>query len=388
MTNHYLMPTYAPLNLEPSYAKGVWITDKSGRRYLDMGAGVAVNSFGHCYEPLVKALQEQAEKIWHASNLYDLPLAKELAKKLCENSFAERVFFANSGLEAMEGCIKLARKYQALKNKWRIITFEGAFHGRSLATLAAGNQSKHLEGMGPKVDGFDQVPFGDIEAVKAAINDKTAAIMIEPIQGESGIKPQSREFLQKLRKLCNERDLLLIFDEVQCGIGRTGYLFAYEYFDTMPDIMGLAKGLGGGFPIGAVLATEEISAAFSQGSHGSTFGGNPLGTKVALTLLEEMLKKSFLGEVIQKAEDLKTKLQNISERYPQIIDEVRGIGLMIGIVCQIDNMKLYHKLFEAGLLLIPAGDNVLRFLPPLNVTKAEYNQALEILENICKTWQE
>ncbi len=382
--SNYLMPTYAPLDFEPSFGQGVWITDTKGRRFLDMGAGVAVNSFGHCYPPLVKALQEQAETLWHASNLYDLPLAKSLAEKLCRHSFADKVFFANSGLEAMEGCIKLARRYQAPKKRWRIISFEGAFHGRSLATLAAGNQAKHLEGLGPKLDGFDQVAFGDIEAVKKAITSETAAILIEPIQGESGIKPQSKGFLQALRQLCDQQELLLIFDEVQCGIGRTGHLFAYELFGIIPDIMGLAKGLGGGFPIGAVLSTEKIAAAFSAGSHGSTFGGNPLATKVGLTLLDEMLKAGFLDDVQLKAKDLKNQLENLSGKYPHIIKEVRGEGLMLGLVCAMDSMQLYQQLFAAGLLLIPAGGNVLRFLPPLNVTKQEYEQALAILETVCR----
>lgn len=389
MTKNHLMPTYAPLPFEPIYGEGVWLTGKDGRRYLDMGAGVAVNSFGHCYPPLVKALQEQATKIWHASNLYELPLAVELAEKLCALSFADNVFFANSGLEAMEGCIKLARRFQSHQGhteKWRILTFEGAFHGRSLATLAAGNQAKHMEGLGPKMDGFDQVAFGDMEAVKKAITKETAAILIEPVQGESGIKPHSREFLQNLRQLCDEKGLLLIFDEVQCGIGRTGHLFAYEYFGVTPDIMGLAKGLGGGFPIGAVLSTKKIAEAFSAGSHGSTFGGNPLATKVALTLLDEIMKDGFLSEVEKKAQDLTAKLRKISQSYPHIIQDVRGVGLMIGLVCQVENMQLYHKLFEAGLLLIPAGGNVLRFLPPLNVSKAEYDEALTILENICQNW--
>ncbi|MFV0431558.1 MAG: aspartate aminotransferase family protein [Alphaproteobacteria bacterium] len=384
MSNH-LMTNYAPFNLEPQKGEGVWLTARDGRRFLDMGSGVAVNTFGHCYPPLVEALQEQAQNLWHVSNWYDLPLAKKLAALLCQNSFADRVFFANTGLEAMEGCIKVARRYQQQKShgkKWRIITFEGAFHGRSFATIAAGNQAKHLEGFGPKMDGFDQVALGDIDALKAMISEQTAAILIEPIQGESGVKPQSAAFLQELRNICDRHDLLLIFDEVQCGTGRTGKLFAYEYSGVVPDIMGLAKGLGSGFPIGAILAKEEIAACMTPGSHGSTFGGNPLATKIGITTLNLLLKDGFLDEVAQKGLDLQNQLKKIAADYPQYIKDVRGCGLMIGMVCKTDAMKLNQELMDAGLLLIPAGDNVLRWLPPLNVTKDEYEQALDILKQI------
>lgn len=390
MTNH-LMTNYAPFNLEPQSGHGVWLTARNGRRYLDLGAGVAVNTFGHCYPPLVAALQEQAATLWHISNWYDLPLSKELAQKLCTHSFADRVFFANSGLEAMEGCLKIARRYHYKNgnpNKYRIITFEGAFHGRSFATIAAGNQAKHLEGFGPKMDGFDQVKAGDIAAVKAAVTDDTAAILIEPIQGESGVKPHSKEFLQALRQICDDNGLLLIFDEVQCGTGRTGKLFAYEHTGITPDIMGLAKGLGSGFPIGAILATEKVAATMTPGSHGSTFGGNPLATRVGITTIDLLLQDDFLDEVTQKGADLQNQLKKVQEQFPDYIQEIRGLGLMIGMVCKIDAMRLNNKLLDAGLLLIPAGDNTLRWLPPLNVTKDEYTQGLNILTQVLNDWED
>lgn len=291
----------------------------------------------------------------------------------------------------MEGCLKVARRYHYKNgnpNKYRVITFEGAFHGRSFATIAAGNQAKHLEGFGPKMEGFDQVKAGDIEATKAAITAETAAILIEPVQGESGAKPQSKEFLQALRQICDDNGLLLIFDEVQCGTGRSGKLFAYEHCGVIPDIMGLAKGLGSGFPIGAILASEKVAAAMTPGTHGSTFGGNPLATKVGLTTIDLLLKEGFLDEVTQKGQDLQNRLKEVTQQFPDYIKEIRGLGLMIGMVCKIDAMRLNSKLLDAGLLLIPAGDNTLRWLPPLNVTKDEYEQGLAILTQVLNDWED
>ncbi len=384
----YLMQTYASLELEPIKGAGSYLTMSNGVQYLDFASAIATNGFGHCHPALVKALQQQAESLWHTTNLYRLPLAESLAKSLSTHSFADKVFFANSGLEAMEGCIKMARRYQWARDageRYRIITFEGAFHGRSLATLAAGNQQKHLEGFGPKIDGFDQVPVGDIDALKACINDETAAIMIEPIQGESGIQVQSKKWLQKLREICDAYDLLLIFDEVQTGLGRTGSLFAYEQMGVTPDIMGLAKGLGAGFPIGAVLTTNKVAAAMKPGSHGSTFGGNPLATKVAATVLELLLQDGFLEDVRLKGAWLKEQLENLQKQFPTIIKEVRGTGLMLGLACYENYQQaLYNALLEQKLLTVPAGNNVLRVFPALNVTQDDCKLALVMIQKACQ----
>lgn len=384
----YLMETYASLDLKPVKGKGAYLTMDDGVQYLDFASGIATNSFGHCHPILVQALQKQAETLWHTTNLYHLPLAEALAEKLCNHSFADSAFFANSGLEAMEACIKMARRYhwsQGNPKRYRIITFKGAFHGRSLATIAAGNQAKHLEGFGPKVDGFDQIAPNDLTALKGCINEKTAAIMIEPIQGESGIHLQSKDWLQKLRALCDDHGLLLIFDEVQTGIGRTGTLFAYEQIGVSPDIMGLAKGLGGGFPIGAALATNAVAAAMKPGSHGSTFGGNPLATKVANTVLDLLLKEGFLSQVQDMGDWLKVQLENLQQQFPHIIKVIRAKGLMLGMACYEDyQQKLYQQLLLQRLLTVPAGDNVLRVFPPLNVTQEECKAALMMIQKACQ----
>jgi acetylornithine/N-succinyldiaminopimelate aminotransferase len=373
-----VLGTYTRSDAEFERGEGVWLWTADGERYLDFGAGVAVNVLGHAHPHLVEALTAQASKVWHTSNLYRVTGQELLAKRLCEVTFADKVFFANSGAEAMEACIKMARKYHSHNGRperYRIITFEGAFHGRTLATIAAGNQEKHLAGFGPKVDGFDQVPLGDIAAVKAAITGETAGILIEPIQGEGGIREPGWPFLRQLRDLCDEHGILLLLDEVQTGMGRTGKLFAYEWAGIEPDIMGIAKGLGGGFPIGACLATEEAAEGMTPGSHGSTFGGNPLAAAAGNACLDVVLHPDFLPHVQKMGLHLKQRLAEIVDRHPSIFASVRGDGLMLGLECKIPNTQVSGTLFAEKLLTVNAGGNVVRLLPPLIVTEAEIKEA-------------
>ena len=358
-----------------------------GVEYLDFGAGVAVTSCGHAHPHLVAALTEQANKIWHTSNLYQMPGQEKLARRLIERTFADTVFFTNSGAEALECSIKMARKYHAANGhpeKFRLITFEGAFHGRTLATLAAGGQMKYIEGFGPKVDGFDQVPFGDIEAVKAVIGPATAGLLIEPVQGEGGIRPVPHEFLRGLRKLADENGLMLVYDEVQCGIGRTGRLFAHEWAGVAPDIMAIAKGIGGGFPLGACLATETAAAGMIAGSHGSTFGGNPLATAVGNAVLDVVLEPGFLDHVQHRALTLKQKLAGLVDEHPMVFEDVRGIGLMVGVKCRKPNTEVVSAALDQHLLVIGAGDNVIRLLPPLVVSDADIADAVARLDRAAK----
>ena len=382
-----VLPTYARAKVAFERGEGMRVYTAEGDSYLDFGAGVAVTSCGHCHPHLVAALTEQAQKIWHTSNLYQMPGQEKLAKRLIEHSFADTVFFTNSGAEALECAIKMARKYQSAighPEKYRIITFEGAFHGRTLATIAAGGQAKYLEGFGPKVYGFDQVPFGDHEALKAAIGPSTAAILIEPVQGEGGIRPVPPQCLRGLRALCDANGLLLIYDEVQCGIGRTGKLFAYEWSGAAPDIMAIAKGIGGGFPIGACLATERAAQGMTAGSHGSTFGGNPLGTAVANAVLDVILAPGFLEGVQQRTLTLKQKLASLKDRHPSVIAEVRGEGLMMGLKCRVPNTALQQAALDQHLLVIGAGDNVVRLVPPLILTDADIAEAVDKLDRACQ----
>ncbi len=382
-----VLPTYARAKVAFERGEGMRVYTAEGDSYLDFGAGVAVTSCGHCHPHLVAALTEQAQKIWHTSNLYQMPGQEKLAKRLIEHSFADTVFFTNSGAEALECAIKMARKYQSATGhpeKYRIITFEGAFHGRTLATIAAGGQAKYLEGFGPKVDGFDQVPFGDHEALKAAIGPATAAILIEPVQGEGGIRPVPPQCLRGLRELCDANGLLLIYDEVQCGIGRTGKLFAYEWSGAAPDIMAIAKGIGGGFPIGACLATEKAAQGMTAGSHGSTFGGNPLGTAVANAVLDVILAPGFLESVQQRTLTLKQKLASLKDRHPSVIAEVRGEGLMMGLKCRVPNTAVQQAALDQHLLVIGAGDNVVRLVPPLILTDADIAEAVDKLDRACQ----
>src|SRR4030081_2694735 len=322
----HLLPTYARVDLAFERGEGAWLVAQDGQRYLDFTSGVAVNALGHAHPHLVAAITEQAGKVWHVSNLFRIPEAERLAARLCEASFADTVFFTNSGAEVMECAIKMARKYQPAggqPDRYRIITFEGAFHGRTLATLAAGGQKKYLEGFGPVVDGFDQVPFADLEATKRAIGPETAAILIEPIMGEGGVRVVLPEFLRALRRLCDEHGLVLVFDEVQSGMGRSGELFAYQRAGVTPDIMALAKALGGGLPLGACLATAEAAKGMTTGTHGSTFGGSPLAMAAANALLDVMLGDGFLDRVRHTSLVLKQKLAAIKDRYPTVIAEVR-----------------------------------------------------------------
>jgi acetylornithine/N-succinyldiaminopimelate aminotransferase len=381
VTSH-LLPTYARVDLAFERGEGAWLIATDGERYLDFAAGVAVNALGHAHPRLIEALTEQANKVWHVSNLYRIPEAERLAERLCEATFADRVFFCNSGAEAMECSIKVARKYQAAcgrPERHRIVTFEGAFHGRTLATLAAGGQKKYLEGFGPPVEGFDQVPFADLEATKQAIGPDTAAILIEPIQGEGGVRVVPSAFLKILRELCDQRDLVLVFDEVQTGMGRTGDLFSYQRA-VAPDVMGVAKALGGGFPVGACLATAEAAKGMTAGTHGSTFGGNPLAMAVGNAMLDVMLEPSFLESVRRKALLFKQRLAEMKDRHPTVIAEMRGEGLLLGLQTVVPNGEFVAALRAEKMLAAAAGDNVVRMLPPLVVTEADIAEAIDRID--------
>jgi acetylornithine/N-succinyldiaminopimelate aminotransferase len=384
-TSH-LLPTYARVDLAFERGEGAWLIATNGERYLDFTSGVAVNALGHAHPHLVQAITEQAKKVWHVSNLYRIPEAERLADRLCAASFADVVFFANSGAEAMECAIKMARKYQSASGhpeRYRIITFEGAFHGRTLATLAAGGQKKYLDGFGPVVEGFDQMPFADLEATKRAISPETAAILIEPIMGEGGVRVVPPEFLRALRRLCDDNGLLLVFDEVQTGVGRTGELFAYQRYGVTPDIMALAKALGGGFPLGACLATAEAAKGMTVGTHGSTFGGNPLAMAAAGALLDVVLADGFLERVRRTALVLKQKLAEIKDRYPAVIAEARGEGLLIGLRAVVPSADLVDELRAEKMITVAAGDNVVRLLPPLIVSEDEVAEAVRRIDRAC-----
>ncbi|MEG6508552.1 aspartate aminotransferase family protein [Methyloligella sp. 2.7D] len=383
-----LFPTYARNELTFARGEGAWLIDENDERYLDFGSGIAVTALGHCHPHLVEALTDQAQRLWHLSNLYQIPAQERLAERLCQASFADKVFFANSGAEAMECAIKTARRYHfATGNpeRYRLIAFEGAFHGRTLATIAAGGQQKHLEGFGPPMPGFDHVPLHDLDAVKAAITEETAGIIIEPILGEGGLRDVTHRFLHELRDLCDEHGLLLIYDEVQSGMGRTGKLFAHQWAGVTPDIMGLAKGLGGGFPVAACLATDEAATGMTPGTHGSTFGGNPLAMAVGNAVLDVMLEPDFLPRVCEISLRFKQRLAAIKDEYPQVIEEVRGQGLMLGLKCtsSVSNLALVKSLIEERLLTVQAGDNVVRLLPPLIIGETEIDQACEKIEAAC-----
>jgi len=378
-----LLPTYARAPVAFERGEGAWAITADGTRYLDFGAGIAVNSLGHANPHLVKALTEQAGKIWHTSNLYTMPEGEKLARRLCEATFAERVFFTNSGAEANECAIKMARKYHAAKGhpeRFRIITFEGAFHGRTLATIAAGGQQKYIDGFGPKVDGFDQVAFDDEAALKAAITPETAALMVEPIQGEGGLRSAPTRFLKLLRELCDAHGLMLIFDEIQTGVGRTGKFFSYELSGVTPDIMSIAKGIGGGFPMGACLATEDAASGMTLGTHGTTFGGNPLAMAVGNAVLDVILAPGFIDQVAQTSIRLRQSLAQLKDQQPDVIAEIRGEGLMLGLKLHTLNSDFVNEARAAGLLVVGAGDNVVRLLPPLIIGDAEVGEAIARLD--------
>jgi len=387
MSTH-ILPTYARTNVTFSSGQGCELIATNGDRYLDFGAGIAVNALGHNHEGLVTAIQEQAGKVMHVSNLYTIEGQDRLADRLCANSFADKVFFANSGAEANECAVKMARRYQADQGRlerYRIVTFSGAFHGRTLAMIAAGGQAKHLEGFGPAVDGFDQVPMGDIEALKDIIGPETAGLMIEPIQGEGGIYPAEVDFLRQLRALADEHGLVLMFDEVQTGVGRTGHFYAYQAYGVEPDILTSAKGLGGGFPVGACLASEEVAAPMSAGSHGSTFGGNPLAMAAANAVLDVVLAPGFLDDVRKKGLLLKQKLAGVIDAYPDVFELVRGEGLLLGLKVKMAPADVVKACFDEKLLVVPAGDNVVRLLPPLIANEDDFEIAVRALECVGET---
>jgi acetylornithine/N-succinyldiaminopimelate aminotransferase len=384
-----ILPTYARAPVAFVRGEGAWLEASDGRRFLDFGAGIAVAALGHSHPHLVNTLIEQGQKLWHVSNLYKIPPAEELAKRLCEATFADFVFFTNSGAEACEGAIKTARKYQFVSGhpeRVEIITFDNAFHGRTLATIAAGGNDKYVEGFGAPVEGFHRkVPFGDIEAVKAAINERTCAIMVEPIQGEGGIRTAPASFFRGLRDLCDQHGLLLVFDEVQSGMGRTGKFFAYEHTGIAPDIMAVAKGIGGGFPLGAFLTTKEAGKGMVAGTHGTTYGGNPLATSIGNAVLDIILADGFLDQVARTGLVMKQKLAALRDRHPSVIAEVRGEGLMIGlrIADEVTNGDFTVAVRDENMLVIPAADNVIRLLPPLTISEADIDEALQRLDRAC-----
>jgi acetylornithine/N-succinyldiaminopimelate aminotransferase len=387
MSGSALYETFARAPLAFERGEGSWLVTEKGDRYLDFAAGIAVNSLGHGHPHLVAALKDQADKLWHVSNLYEIPGQRRLGERLVEATFADKVFFTNSGAEALECAIKTARRYQFVTGhpeRFRVITFEGAFHGRTLATIAAGGQYKYLEGFGPKVDGFDQVPFDDIEAAEKAITPETAAILLEPLQGEGGIRSFPLQSLKRLRQLCDKHGLLLIFDEVQCGIGRTGKLFAHEWSGVTPDLMAIAKGIGGGFPMGACLATDEAARGMTAGVHGTTFGGNPLAMAVGNAVLDVVLEEGFLEDINRKALLFKQGLAAVADEFPDVIEDIRGDGLMLGLKCVMPNGTVNGALRDQHLLAVPAGDNVIRLLPPLTVTEDDIRDGLKRIRGAAK----
>ena len=373
-----VMATYARQDLVFERGEGSWLVAANGDRYLDFASGVAVNALGHAHPKLVAALSAQAEKLWHTSNLYRVAGQEKLAERLVAATFADCVFFCNSGAEACEAAIKAARRYHFVSGRperWRIITFEGAFHGRTLATIAAGGNEKYLEGFGPPVEGFDHVPFADLAAVEQALGPETAAILIEPVQGEGGINVAPLEFMQALRALCDRHGLLLVLDEVQCGMGRTGKLFAHEWAGIAPDLMAIAKGIGGGFPLGALLATAEAAKGMTAGTHGSTFGGNPLATAVGNAVLDTVLDPGFLDSVRKKALRMKQALAAVHDEHPDLVEDVRGKGLLMGIKLKVPPADVVKAAIAEKLLLAGAAGNVVRLLPPLNATEEEIAEA-------------
>lgn len=378
-----VMGTYARQNLVFERGEGAWLVTTDNERYLDFAAGIAVNALGHAHPHLVHALTEQAGKLWHTSNLYRVAGQERLAERLTALTFADCVFFCNSGAEACEGAIKTARRYHHVSGhpeRWRIMTFQGAFHGRTTTTLAAGGNPKYLEGFGPPAQGFDQVPFGDLAAAEAAIGPETAAILVEPVQGEGGVRVLSDAMMRELRDLCDRHGLLLMLDEVQSGMGRTGRLFAHEWAGIAPDIMAIAKGIGGGFPLGAFLATSEAAKGMTSGSHGSTFGGNPLATAVGNAVLDVVTGEGFLEDVHRKASRLAQGLASLKDRYPDIVLEVRGRGLLAGLKVGPPVAEVVQAAAAERVLVVGAADNVIRFLPPLTVTDTEITEGIGRLD--------
>jgi len=379
-----VLPSYSRAPLSFVKGEGAWLVEADGRRFLDFASGIAVMALGHGHPALVTALKDQADKLWHTSNLYTVPQQETLAGMLVEQTFADTVFFCNSGTEAAELAMKMARRYHnrtGTPERTTILCFEGAFHGRSIAAISAANQPKLVDGFGPLAPGFEQLPFGDHDALReAAARPDVGAIMVEPIQGESGIKPIPDHCLKGLRDLADEHGLLLIFDEIQCGMGRTGKLFAHEWAGITPDIMMVAKGIGGGFPLGAVLATEAVGEHMTPGSHGSTYGGNPLGCAVGTAVMTEITKDGFLDDVNRRAGFLRQRLEGLVAAHPDIFESVRGAGFMLGLKCKVTNMDVVNAAYDAELLTVPAGDNVLRVLPALTITEDEISDGITRLD--------
>ena len=382
-----LANNYKRRKLSFKKGRGSFLYATNGKKYLDFVQGIAVNSLGHANPNLIKAINNQSKKVWHVSNAFVIPEGEKLAKRLTQKTFAESVIFQNSGAEATEAAIKVAKRYFysiGKPNKNRIICIKNSFHGRTIAAIHASGSKKMIEGFGPKVNGFDHFKFGDLKSLKKSINKNTAAIMIETIMGEGGIKVHRNYFLKKLRKICNQKKILLILDEVQCGIGRSGKLFAFEYANIKPDIVPIAKGIGGGYPIGAVLMNKKVASGVVPGSHGSTFAGSPLATSVSNEVLNQIFKKGFLNNVQKISKYFYSQLNKIKNDYPKLIKEVRGVGLLIGLQLFNDQAKFIKKLQDNKLLTIRSGENVVRILPPLNVKKLEVNLAIKIIRKVCK----
>ena len=390
-TTSAIVPTYARANVAFERGEGCWLISTAGERYLDFGAGIAVTSVGHAHPHLVEALTRQGSKLWHVSNLYQNPEGERFARRLVDATFADLVFFANSGAEANEAAVKMARRRHSVDGhpeRYRTLTFEGAFHGRTLAMIAAGGQAKYLDGFGPKVDGFDQISLSNLAAVEAAIGPETGAIMIEPIQGEGGVRVIPPAFLRGLREICDRRGLILIFDEVQSGVGRTGRLYAYEHCGIHPDILTSAKGIGAGFPMSACLATADAARGLTTGVHGTTFGGNPLAMAVGNATLDVILAPGFLDEVARKGLLLRQRLAELKDRHGGVIEEVRGEGLLIGLKLKVPPADFAAAAVERKLLVIPAGDNVVRVMPPLVVADEELAEGVRRLDAACEAVEE
>lgn len=378
-----VLPTYNRAPLQFVKGEGSWLIEADGRRFLDLGAGIAVNALGHAHPALVEALTTQAQNLWHVSNLYEIPQQQKLADQLVDNSFADTVFFTNSGTESCELAVKMARKYwfdKGQPEKVEIITFDGSFHGRSSAGIAAAGTEKMTKGFGPLLPGFVHLTFGDLDGLTNSITDKTAAILIEPVQGEGGIRPVPDAEMKALRQICDDNNLLLILDEVQCGVGRTGKLFAHEWAGITPDIMMVAKGIGGGFPLGAVLATEEAASGMTAGTHGSTYGGNPLACAVGSAVMSAVTEPEFLDTISARAGQMRQALEGLVAAHPDTFESVRGTGLMLGIKCKASNIDVVNAGYDNQVITVPAADNVIRLLPPLNISETEVTEAIARLD--------
>lgn len=384
-----VMPTYSRPDVAFASGQGAYLVSEAGRRYLDFAGGIAVTSLGHCHPHLVSALNDQAGKLWHTSNLFRIPGQERLAERLTAATFADTAFFTNSGVEAWECGVKLCRKYMSATGRperWRVITVGGAFHGRTLSAIAAAKSDKLVEGFGPLVDGYDQVAFGNLNELRMAITDETAAICVEPIIGEGGIKTHPYDYLKALRTIADEFGILLYFDEIQCGMGRTGKLFAHEWASVTPDVMCVAKGIGGGFPMGACLATEAAAVGMTPGTHGSTFGGNPLAMAVGNAVLDVLLDQGFMDHVCRVAEELRGKLASVVADHPSVFSEVRGQGLMLGLKCEQPVGDVVAVLRDEGMLAVPAAENVMRLLPPLIIDSEQVDEAIEALNGVAANW--